>query len=119
MGFLDDAINKTKEVLDIACQKTGEVVTTEKQKFNIASLKARREKDYADLGKIYFELVKNDADLADNIRNLVDAIQEKNDKIASLNAEIQNIKNKLVCPYCNSYVNVSSSYCNNCGKKLD
>ena len=39
MGFLDDAINKTKEVFDVACQKTGEVVTTEKQKFNIASLK--------------------------------------------------------------------------------
>lgn len=119
MGFLDDAINKTKEVFDVACQKTGEVVTTEKQKFNIASLKSKREKDYADLGRIYFELVKDSTDLNDETRNLVDAILEKNEEIARLNEDIQSIKNKRVCPNCNANIDVKSSYCNNCGTKLD
>ena len=96
MGFLDDAINKTKEVLDVACKKTDEVVTVEKQKFNIASLKSKLEKDYADLGRIYYELAKDNTDLDDNTRNLVDAIGEKNEEIARLNADIQNIKNKNV-----------------------
>ncbi len=119
MGFLDDAINKTKEVFDIACKKTDEVVTVEKQKFNIASLKSKREKDYADLGRIYFELVKDSTDLTDEVRNLVDAIAEKNEEIARLNEDIQSIKNKRVCPNCNANINVNSSYCNNCGTKLD
>lgn len=119
MGFLDDAINKTKEVFDIACQKTGEVVTAEKQKFNIASLKSKREKDYADLGRIYFELVKNETDLDDDTRNLVDAIIEKNEEIIRLNQDVQNLKNKRVCPNCNANIDVNSTYCNNCGKKLD
>lgn len=119
MGFLDDAINKTKEVFDVACKKTDEVVTVEKQKFNIASLKSKREKDYADLGKIYFELVKDSTDLSDETRNLVDAISEKNEEIARLNADIQNIKNKRVCPKCNANVDINSSYCNSCGEKLD
>ena len=96
MGFLDDAISKTKEVFDVACQKTGEVVTTEKQKFNIASLKSKREKDYADLGKIYFDIIKDENNLDDNTRNIVDAIKEKNDEIVRLNEDIQNIKNKLI-----------------------
>ena len=56
MGFFEDAISKTKEVFDVVCQKTGEIVTTEKQKISIASLKSKREKDYAALGKIYFEI---------------------------------------------------------------
>ncbi len=119
MGFLDDAISKTKEVFDVAYKKTDEVVTVEKQKFNIASLKSKREKDYADLGRVYFELVKNDTDLDDNTRNLVDAIREKNDEIARLNQDIQNIKNKRVCPDCNANIDANSSYCNSCGKKLD
>lgn len=119
MGFLDDAINKTKEVFDVACKKTDEVVTVEKQKFNIASLKSKREKDYADLGRIYFESVKDSCDLDDETRNLVDAIREKNEEISRLNKDIQNIKNKRVCPKCNANIDANSVYCNNCGEKLD
>ena len=94
MSFIDDAINKTKEVFDVACKKTDEVVTTQKQKFSIASLESKREKDFADLGRIYFELAKNSTDLTDEARNLVDAISEKNAEIARLNQDIQNTKNK-------------------------
>ena len=119
MGFLDDAINKTKEVLDVAYKKTDEVVTVEKQKFNIASLKSKREKDYADLGRVYFELVKDNTDLDDNTRNLVDAIREKSEEIARLNEDIQSIKNKRICPYCNANIDANSAFCNSCGKKLD
>ncbi len=119
MGFLDDAINKTKEVLDVAYKKTGEVVVTEKQKFSIASLKAKREKDYAQLGQFYFELVKDSTDLDDETRNLVDAIHEKNEEIARLNEDIQNIKNKRICPNCSANVDINSAFCNNCGVKLD
>ncbi len=119
MGFLDEAINKTKEVLDVAYKKTGEVVTIEKQKFNITSLKSKREKDFADLGRIYFELVKDSTELDDNTRNLVDAICEKNEEIARLNEDIQNIRNKRVCPKCNASVDINSTFCNVCGEKLD
>ena len=119
MGFLDDALNKTKEVLDVACQKTGEVVTVEKQRFSIASLKSKREKDYADLGRIYFELIKDSNDLSDETRNLVDAIIDKNEEITRLNEDLQNIKNKRVCPNCNANIDINSSFCNSCGVKLD
>lgn len=94
MGFLDDAIIKTKEVLDVACKKTDEIVTVEKQKFNIASLKSKREKDFAKLGKIYFEIIKeNPEDQSEEVCSLVDDICNKNDEIARLNDEIDKIKN--------------------------
>lgn len=119
MSFIDDAISKTKEVFDVACKKTDEVVTTQKQKFSIASLESKREKDFADLGRIYFELAKNSNDLTDEARNLVDAISEKNEEIARLNQDIQNTKNKRICPNCNANIDVNSVYCNNCGAKLN
>lgn len=119
MGFLEEAVNKTKEIFDVACQKTSEVVITEKQKFNAASLKSKREKDYAELGRIYFEMVKDDTEVDTKTRKLVDAIVEKSDEIDRINAEIESIKKKRICPNCGSYADEKSSYCNNCGIKFN
>lgn len=95
MGFLDDAITKTKEVFDVACKKTDEIVTVEKQRFNIASLKTKREKDYIELGKIYFNMIKDDCeDASEEVRNLVWEIIQKNEEIERLTEEIQNIKSQ-------------------------
>ena len=95
MGFLDDAINKTKEVFDVACKKTGDVITIEKQRFNIASLKTKREKDFTRLGKIYFDMIVEDYDGEnDEVRSLVDDIIEKSEEIDRLKEELENFKNQ-------------------------
>ena len=70
------------------------------------------------MGRIYFELVKDSTDLTDEARNLVDAISEKNEEIARLNKDIQNTKNKRICPNCNANIDANSVYCNNCGTKV-
>lgn len=120
MGILEDVIGKTKEVFDITCKKTDEVVTTQKQKFSIASLESKRRKDYAELGELYFNMVKDDPiNLPDEIRNLVDAIIEKTEEIARLNADIQSTKNKKVCPKCNANIAADSVFCSVCGEKLE
>ena len=119
MGFFDDALNKTKEVLDVAYKKTEEVVTTEKQKFDVSSLKSKREKDFASLGKIYFEQIKDAEDLSDEEKSLVLAIKEKSAEIDRLYTEIQNTKNKRVCPNCSAAIDKKSVFCNSCGAKLE
>ncbi len=118
MGMLDEALVKTKEVFDAACQRTGEIVSVEKQKFSIASLKSKREKDFAELGKIYFELICEENDLEDETRNLIDAINEKTEEIERLYEDIKNIKNKAICPNCNAKIDIGSTYCSNCGTRI-
>ena len=44
MDFLENALDKAREVIDVACKKTNEVVITEKQKFDIASIENKRAK---------------------------------------------------------------------------
>ena len=118
MEFFDNAVDKAKDALNIAYKKTGEVVNTQKQKFDAASLKNKCCKDYEALGKIYFELVKDKEDNTDNVQALVDALKEKLARIDEINAEIQNAKNKRVCPSCGAFIDNNSIYCNNCGIKL-
>ena len=93
MGFLDDALNKTKEVIDVACKKTDEVVSVEKLKFNISSIKKNREKEYVELGKIYFEMIKDKDDLSEQEQKIVYGIIRKTNVIEELNREISNYKN--------------------------
>ena len=41
MEFFDNAVNKAKEAIDIACKKTNEVVSTQKQKFDVKTYDAQ------------------------------------------------------------------------------
>ena len=119
MGFLEDAVGKTKEVFDIACKKTDEILTLEKQKFNLASLKSKREKDFATLGRIYFELVKDDENAGEDVLNIVDEIAAKSEEIDRLEAEIRYAKYQRVCSECGCSVDANSAFCGKCGAKLD
>lgn len=119
MDFLDNALNKAKEVFDVACQKTGEVVTTEKQKFDIATLKSKRDKDFLALGKIWFEMIKDDDSVSEEVKSIVLEIKRKNDKIDELNTEILNTKNKRICPNCSAAIDNSATFCSNCGNKVN
>ena len=118
MDFIDDAVTKAKEAFDVAYKKTNEVVTTQKQKFDIASLEAKRTKDFEALGRFYYSELKGTEIENEEAARLVAAIDEKNAKIDELRKEINNIKNKRVCPKCGASIDKCSVYCNFCGEKL-
>ena len=118
MDFIDDAVTKAKEAFDVAYKKTNEVVTTQKQKFDIASLEAKRTKDFEALGRFYYSELKDTEIENEEAARLVAAIDEKNAKIDELHKEINNIKNKRVCPKCGASIDKCSVYCNFCGEKL-
>ena len=118
MDFFDDMVSKAKEAIDVASKKTGEVVNTQKQKFDLASLESKRAKDFTVLGEIYYNKIK-DGEIGDqNISELVLSIKEKSDKIDKLKAEINSAKNKRICPKCGAAIEQTSNYCNACGEKL-
>lgn len=118
MDFFDDVVNKAKEAIDVASKKTGEVVNTQKQKFDIASLENKRAKDFAVLGEIYYNKIKDGEAQDENISELVLSIKEKSEKIEKLKEEVNSAKNKRICPKCGAAIDQTSNYCNACGEKL-
>lgn len=119
MDFFDNAISKAKEAMDIAYKKTNEVVNTQKQKFDVASIESKRSKDFEKLGKLYFEMIKDTEIEDEQIKKLVDDIAYKNEKIDELKKEINNTKNKKLCPVCSASIDKASVYCSNCGARLE
>ena len=83
-----------------------------------ASLESKRAKDYAVLGEIYYNKIKDGAVEDENVSGLVLAIKEKSEKIEKLKAEVNSAKNKRICPKCGAAIEQTSNYCNACGAKL-
>ncbi len=117
--FFDNAFDKAKSAFEVAYKKTGEVVNIEKLKFNVSTLKSKREKLYAKLGKKYFdslscvEIVDDD-----ELKALFNEIKEISENIDELNNEINFAKLKKVCPSCGASIDENSAFCSFCGAKL-
>lgn len=119
MDFFDNALGKAKEAIDIVSKKTGEVVNTQKQKFDIASIENKRSKDFEKLGEIYYAILK-DTDIEDeNTKALVDAITQKDEEIMRHNTELNKLKNQKKCEFCNAVIGKDAVFCPICGKKIN
>lgn len=118
MDFFDNAVNKAKEAFDIAYKKTEEVVNTQKQKFDVASIENKRSKDYEKLGMLYFDMIKESEIENEEVKALVDEIKDKNQKIKDLKDEINAAKNKVACTNCSALNDENATFCNSCGNKL-
>ncbi|MBR7071887.1 MAG: hypothetical protein IKI29_07010 [Clostridia bacterium] len=117
--FFDQALLKAKEAFDVARKKTTDVVSIQRQRFEVTSLTAKMEKDYAELGEIFFEQIKDSEDMPENVRLLVEAIQEKIQRISELNLEIAQTKNKKVCPDCQGFSENNARFCSHCGAPFE
>ena len=119
MDFFDDAVSKDKEVFGVAKKKTEDVVTTQKQKFDIASMENKLEKDYSALGKLYFKIVENEEIEDENVKSIVEMIKEKNQKITEIKEEMSANKNKKICPKCLAEIDVGAVFCSACGERIN
>lgn len=119
MDFIDDAVNKTKEVFDVVSKKTGEVINTGKIKYEISSLKAKAQKDYEKLGMIFYEQLKEEEGLSEEIAAIMEDINEKQEKIEELNAALKKLKDCVFCSKCGAPQEKTAAYCNVCGEKIE
>ena len=116
--FFDNAFDKAKSAFEVAYKKTGEVLSAEKIKFGISSLKTKREKLYAKLGKNYFDSLTEAASLNDEDKAIYDEIVEMNTKIEDLSNELNFVKSNRLCPSCGAVIDENAVFCSKCGAKI-
>lgn len=118
MDFLENAVQKAKEVFDVAYTKTESAVNTQKQKFDLAAEENKLNKDFARLGKYLFEERFDDIPKDGEGAEILASITDRKEKIAEIKKEINSAKNKRICPSCAASISDDAVFCSNCGAKL-
>ena len=87
----DEIINKTKDALNLAGEKTGKFVNQQKVKLDLSIAKNELDKLYRDLGIAYYTALQQESDSA-FADSAIEKIKSKLTEIASLEEKIENLK---------------------------
>lgn len=116
----DNVIVKAKEVFEVAYKKTGDVVASGKQKYDVSVLQNKLSKNYEALGRLTYKAIKNgraiDLDADDTLN---EKIKARVNRIEELKNEIMAVKNQKRCPVCGSAVSAESVFCPACGANTE
>ena len=98
-------------------QKAKEVSEVAKLKMDIHTKEDFVEKQYAILGRAYYEANKDNASEkdAEAFRVITEAIEEIN----RMNQQVLDIQGVVQCPNCGKKVPSDNAFCSDCGAKLD
>lgn len=88
MALFDDLTKKAAKFTEEAIDKTQELASTAKLKLKIKNLESDRDDVYRDLGRYYFELVKNE-------NSIDEEVAELRNRIYNFEAEIEELKKQL------------------------
>lgn len=116
----DNVIVKAKEVFEIAYKKTGDVVASGKQKYDISVLENKLSKNYEALGRLTYKAIKNgravDLEATDALSGKIKA---RVARIEELKGEIMAVKNQKRCPVCGTAVDAEAVFCPACGANTE
>lgn len=119
MGFFDDLSKKVAETTNNFQETTNKIERENKCKKAIKENDAKIEKLYLEIGKKVYELDFKDEEL-------INFVSEKKMEIGAISKENQDLKkeiltlnNKKICPNCNAEIDMSTTFCPQCGKEQE
>lgn len=124
MGFFD----KVKEISGSvsenvakaasgAADKTKVTIEKTKLKGQIKTEKTNIEKQYAEIGKKYFELMGHNP--SEDYAPMVDIINESLNKINVIQQQLDALEAENTCPHCGTVLKKDQQFCQTCGAKQE
>lgn len=87
----DEILNKTKDALNLAGEKTGKFVNQQKVKLDLSIAKNELDKLYRDLGMAYYNALQEETDSA-FAAEVIERIKNKLAEITELKEKQENLK---------------------------
>lgn len=108
----ESLVNVGKDVEEFAKNTSN----TAKLKYDIHNKETFLEKQYALLGKAYYEAHKGE-EVTDH--EYFDSIKEAEEELAKLNEELLKVQGAVECPSCGEKQDESHAFCASCGAALN
>ena len=113
----NDIIEKAKELAQTAGEKSQEFYQVSKLKLEISELKMKREKNFASIGKQFYEAKKADEQQPD-FEAIIEEIDLLNADIEEKKDLISSIKQTVRCESCGADIASDDPFCPKCGTSV-
>ncbi len=94
MSFWDETVSTAKDVIEIAAQKTEQVVEVQKKRFAVQKQKNKVAKSFETLGRSYFDSVNGDESSAGLLESLCEQVEADLKELSKLKKELADLKNQ-------------------------
>lgn len=101
---------------DVA-QKAKDLSGTAKLNLDIRAKEDYIKKQYAEIGRMYYEAHQSDEDM--EYKEQMDLIAEAMEEIARMREDLLKIKGARTCAKCGAVVDEKAAFCGKCGAKMD
>ncbi len=119
MSLLESLKKAVTQTAKDAAKASGDLVEQTKLKLKAIEIKDEIEGRYEKIGELYYAVVEHELDCGEKIEELVDEIRALKSDLELVEAEIKKNKRTVKCSACASENDAESSYCANCGNKLN
>ena len=117
-SIVDNVTAKASEIAKTAVKKTGEAAESAKNAITLKSENNKLEGLFTTLGKLFYEQTKG-TDVRAQISAQIMQIDEQKLVIENLRAIMAESSGKMVCESCGKDIDIDSTFCPVCGKKIE
>ena len=97
MAFLEDFLNKARDVADVVGEKTNDFVNATKLRMAIADVKREISATMEGLGRLVYDAHQSDADITDLVQQAVDRVHKLEAKQRELEKALCVYQKACVC----------------------
>ena len=116
MDFFENVKTAVSGAAQTVAKKSGELYEASKTQYAIFELNAEIKKLYAEIGRLTYQTISEEADLADEVKMKCDIITAK---LAKINALKNNAEEAVLkCPICGRPADAGDRYCPSCGGNM-
>lgn len=119
MAFWEDLQKGVADAASFTAKKTSELTGIAKLKYTIHSNEQKLDKCFAEIGRLYYEMKKEEADHEIEISTLMMQVDKISADLVLNNAELMKLKKSVPCPECGAEIAKECIFCPVCGLKLD
>ena len=118
MAFLEEFLNKAKDVADAVGEKTGDFVSATKLKMALSDVKRETAATMEGLGRLAYDAHKTDADVTELLDQAYARVEELEAKRNELERALCAYQKACVCGECGAVNTDDARFCKACGKEL-
>ena len=119
MSVIDGIAKGASDAVSYASKKTAELTALAKLKLSLQSEKGKLSDCYTEIGKLYYDFIKDGNDPSAEIATYITAVDNSKAKIAEIRAKIAELQDKVICPNCSAKVPKNFAFCPSCGKAME